>query len=82
MKKTLALVLSLVLTVVCALPAFASDGATCVTVNGEAKNLIAYNIAGNNYFKLRDLGEFLDFYVGWDGINKVISIDTSRSYNG
>ena len=48
----------------------------------QTYGLKAYLIDSNNYFKLRDLGEFLDFYVGWDGINKVISIDTSRSYNG
>ena len=86
MKKTLALVLSLVLTVVCAFPAFASDGATCVTVNGEAKNLIAYNIAGNNYFKLRDVANILkgtdaQFDVVWNASLGSVEITSGVPYS-
>jgi len=40
----------------------------------------AYNIAGNNYYKLRDLGRLIDFSVGWNPATKTISIDTSGSY--
>lgn len=49
-------------------------------VNGEKKSFDAYNIAGNNYFKLRDLGQAFDFGVGWDGEAQTISIDTSAGY--
>ena len=30
-------------------------------------NLTAYNLAGNNFFKLRDLGKALNFDVDYDG---------------
>ncbi len=42
--------------------------------------LTAYNINGNNYFKLRDLGEIFNFSVEWDGNQKLITIDTTRPY--
>lgn len=42
--------------------------------------LTAYNIAGNNYFKLRDIGEAFDFGVNWDGAAKIIKIDTNLAY--
>ncbi len=35
-------------------------------VDGEAKEFIAYNIANNNFFKLRDLGSVFNFEVGFD----------------
>lgn len=35
----------------------------------------AYHIAGNNYFKLRDLGEYLNFGVSWDEQNKRIVLE-------
>ena len=34
-------------------------------VNGKETNVAAYNIGGNNFFKLRDLGNLLSFYVGY-----------------
>lgn len=40
----------------------------------------AYLIDGNNYFKLRDIGEAFDFGVEWDGVNNTIVIDTNKSY--
>ena len=51
-----------------------------VLVNGNAVDFQAYNIEGNNYFKLRDLGQAFDFGVGWDGEAQTISIDTSTGY--
>jgi len=48
--------------------------------DGSAADFTAYNIQDNNYFKLRDIGEAFDFAVEWDGVNKVISIDTSKGY--
>ena len=50
--------------------------------NKQLSGLTAYNIDGNNYFKFRDLGDFLDFHVGWDSTKGVISIDTSLPYVG
>jgi hypothetical protein len=43
-------------------------------------SLTAYNIGGNNYFKLRDIGQAFDFGVDWDGANNTIVIDTSKGY--
>lgn len=48
--------------------------------NGEGVQLQAYLIDDSNYFKLRDIGELLDFSVEWNGEENSISIDTSKSY--
>lgn len=40
----------------------------------------AYNIGGNNYFKLRDIAACLDFNVEWDDSAKIIVITTNESY--
>ncbi len=39
-----------------------------------------YNIDDNNYFKLRDIGQYFDFNVTWDGVNNCILIDSTTSY--
>lgn len=39
-----------------------------------------YNINGNNFFKLRELGYMLDFYVGWDSDNNCVIINTEEPY--
>lgn len=51
-----------------------------VYLDGKQINLTAYTIQGNNYFKLRDLGQIFDFGVGWDGANNTVTIDTSTGY--
>ena len=46
---------------------------------GKARvNITMYNINGSNYCKLRDLGKYLGFGVGWDGKN--ILIDTTKNW--
>ncbi len=45
-----------------------------VTVNGSAVELTAYNIGGNNFFKLRDLGETLNFSVDWNGATSTMVV--------
>jgi hypothetical protein len=45
-------------------------------------SLTAYNIGGNNYFRLRDVARVLDFGVGWDGEANMVSIDTGSGYLG
>lgn len=47
-----------------------------IYVDGIEVSMKAYNINDNNYFKLRDLGEFIGFGVDWDGANNKILIDT------
>jgi alpha-tubulin suppressor-like RCC1 family protein len=51
-----------------------------VYTDGEEVSLTAYNIGGNNYFKLRDIGKMINFGVTWDGSTNTISIDTSTAY--
>ena len=51
-----------------------------VLLNGEAKRFEAYNIYGSNYFKLRDLGEAIDFGVVWNSTTGGIEIRTEESY--
>jgi hypothetical protein len=51
-----------------------------ILLDGAEVALTAYTINGNNYFKLRDLGQAFDFGVGWDGEAQTISIDTSTGY--
>ena len=51
-----------------------------IFLNGKEVRLTAYNINGNNYFKLRDIAETFDFYVGWNEANSTISIDTTKKY--
>lgn len=47
-----------------------------IYVNGQKLDLTVYNIDGFNYFKLRDLGQALDFYVGYEaGVGMTISGD-------
>lgn len=50
-----------------------------VTVNGSYVNLSAYNINGNNYFKLRDLGNVLNFGVSWSAETNSVIIYTNPS---
>lgn len=45
-----------------------------IYLNGEEVSLTAYTIGGNNYFKLRDLGDALGFGVAWDDAAQTIAI--------
>ncbi|MBP3293733.1 MAG: hypothetical protein J6N32_08265, partial [Clostridia bacterium] len=49
-------------------------------LNGEPLELTSYNIQGNNYFKLRDLGEALNFSVEWNERMQKIEINTVFDY--
>ncbi|MCL1974834.1 MAG: hypothetical protein FWG61_01570 [Firmicutes bacterium] len=51
-----------------------------IYLDGKEVQFIAYNIDGNNYFKLRDIGQALDFGVGWDASSNTITIDTTTVY--
>jgi hypothetical protein len=51
-----------------------------VYADGKTAAFTAYNIDGNNYFKLRDIGETFDFGVDWDAAEQTISIDTGKGY--
>ena len=51
-----------------------------IMLDGKEVSFTAYYIEGNNYFKLRDVGETFNFGVDWDGANNTIRIDTSKGY--
>lgn len=51
-----------------------------IYVNGEKITAEVYKIDGSNYFKLRDLGKALDFYVGWSQEAGVF-IQTDKPYS-
>lgn len=51
-----------------------------ITVNGAETEFTAYLIGGNNYFKLRDIGEAMGFDVDWDSAQNAIIINTSADY--
>lgn len=51
-----------------------------LTLNGEEIHLTGYNINGNNYFMLRDIGEAVGFNVTWEGETRTVAIDTTTGY--
>ena len=54
----------------------ASVTTASVYLNGRPLSLTAFEIDGNNYFKLRDLGEALDFGVDWDESTSTVLLRT------
>ena len=47
---------------------------------GRAADPTIYNIGGNTYFKLRDLGRLLDFGVTYDAMTNAVHIQPDASY--
>ena len=47
-----------------------------VTVNGEAANITAYNIGGNNFFKLAALAPFIGFELSYNEAERTVQIVT------
>jgi hypothetical protein len=50
-----------------------------IYVDGQQVSMTAYNIAGNNYVKLRDIGQQVGFNVYWDN---GVQIDSDAPYTG
>jgi hypothetical protein len=48
-----------------------------ISLDGNALELTAFNIDGNNYCKLADLGAALGFDVSWEQATRTIRIDTN-----
>lgn len=64
----------------------ATPSKSAVRVNGNYASIAAYNIDGNNYFKLRDIASLLkgtnaEFDIGWDGAEKIVTINKG-TYSG
>lgn len=53
-----------------------------IYLDGELVLLRGYNIAGSNYFMLRDIAQALDFNVYWDSDTKTIQIESDAPYTG
>ena len=51
-----------------------------IYVDGEQVSMTAYAIGGNNYVKLRDVGEAVGFNVYWDGA--AVQIESDKPYTG
>ena len=50
-----------------------------IYVDGQQVSMTAYNIAGNNYVKLRDIGQAVGFNVYWDN---GVQVDSDAPYTG
>ena len=53
-----------------------------ILVDGQEVRLTAYNIDGNNYVMLRDVGKTVGFEVYWDGDAKCVQIESKKPYTG
>jgi len=53
---------------------------TKVYLDGKLANVTSYSIDNTTYFKLRDLGSLLDFYVGWDEKENLLVIESGLRY--
>ena len=51
-----------------------------IYVDGQRVSMTAYQIGGNNYVKLRDVGSLVGFNVYWDG--EAVQIESDKPYTG
>ena len=51
-----------------------------IYVDGQQITMTAYNIGGNNYVKLRDIGRAVDFGVTYNAVTNSIHIDSTQPY--
>ena len=89
-RKTLSLLLALVMIFALAVPAMAEGPAVTatnqtITVDGKAVTAEVYNIDGSNYFKLRDVAQMLNgtaaqFSVGYDESTRTVKATSGEAY--
>ena len=53
-----------------------------IYVNGQEVHLTVYNINGNNYVMLRDIGKQVGFNVYWDSANGCVQVESGKPYTG
>lgn len=53
-----------------------------IYVDGQEVRLAAYNINGNNYVMLRDIGRAVGFNVYWDSDAKCVQVESGKPYTG
>ena len=51
-----------------------------ITVDGAEVHMTAYQIGGNNYVKLRDVGKAVNFNVSFDPASRRVSINKEKPY--
>ena len=59
----------------------AISNSAIICLDGKEVDIVAYNIGGYNYFKLRDLALLLNFSLTYDRLTKTIFIDTVVTYS-
>jgi hypothetical protein len=86
MKKISVTVMLVCLTVLFCGVAAAEETVTAIRspqriyIDGQAADLLAYSIGGNNYIRLRDLGKAVDFSVFYDASANSVGIDRGAAY--
>lgn len=93
-KKRVSIILSLIFIITSVLGNISYADTSIVAQKNESKLLVndqtvsvdAYNINGNNYFKLRDVAIMLNnterqFDVSWDEKNQKLAITTAKAYS-
>lgn len=53
-----------------------------IYVDGQEVHLTAYNINGNNYVMLRDVGRTVGFNVYWNSDAKCVQVESKKPYTG
>lgn len=53
-----------------------------IYVDGQEVRLTAYNINGNNYVMLRDVGKTVGFEVYWNSDAKCVQVESKKPYTG
>ena len=53
-----------------------------IYVDGQEVRLTAYNINGNNYVMLRDVGRTVGFNVYWNSDAKCVQVESEKPYTG
>jgi hypothetical protein len=88
--KKIQIVLFVLFLVLITTPVFGETAApksVPVSVDGDVKSVYVYNIAGSNYFKLRDLAALLNgtqkqFDIYWNSQKSIAELTTNKSYAG
>ena len=90
-RRTLSLLLVIVMLLALVIPASAADGAKvqptvqAITLDGKDVTVEAYNIDGYNYLKLRDVAQLFanteaSFSVSYDEAKKEAAVLSGRAY--
>ena len=53
-----------------------------ILVDGQEVRLTAYNINGNNYVMLRDIGRAVGFNIYWNSDAKCVQVESGKPYTG